>query len=414
MTDSANALPRPSSMSDDIFRIEIERFRKSLANSRSAIQLPLFDFLVERANDDRPPKEVEIALAVFGGDVAQTTSAESGVRVYVHRLRRRLEDFYSGHTGPRLIIPKGQYRLILVEEDASVASSNLSRMLRRLASQRLVIASAALGILLSLAGYLIFSISLSPDTNTQISQTNLWKILTSRTPFTIVAGDTFLLAETEDQRSVKRMILDPAISSRDDLGKYLTTHPAAFYQLYDLDLHFMSSETSTAAIQLQGLFSTVQGSGTSLPNVVPMSALNQDDLKRGNIVFVGQLSDLGALAGPVFSASRFKLIGADVLSDTASRRVFQAISSTQDGGNVQKSFAYLASINLQNGRTLVVMAGLNDEATIELMQIVSRPETLRLLETQTQRSRHFESLFEIRTKEGIGLENRLLLARPLA
>ena len=87
--------PSPPAAPPD-FRSETARFRKELAKGRSSNQLALFDFLVERSLDERSPKEVEIALEFFGSDATRDSSADSGVRVYVHRLRKRIDHFYAG------------------------------------------------------------------------------------------------------------------------------------------------------------------------------------------------------------------------------------------------------------------------------------------------------------------------------
>lgn len=47
--------------------MEASRFRASLLeSSRSSTLVNLFDYLVERADDERSPKEIEIAIEVFG------------------------------------------------------------------------------------------------------------------------------------------------------------------------------------------------------------------------------------------------------------------------------------------------------------------------------------------------------------
>src|SRR6185503_6970996 len=57
-----------------------------------------------------------IAVEVFGRGTDFDVSQDAAVRVYIHKLRRKFEEFYAEHpeVGPeRLAIPKGEYRLIL-------------------------------------------------------------------------------------------------------------------------------------------------------------------------------------------------------------------------------------------------------------------------------------------------------------
>src|SRR5690606_41244557 len=55
-------------------------------------------------------------------DVAQ----DSVVRVYIHKLRRRLDEFYDGlpaAPASRLVIPKGEYRLTIERAEVPVAAT---------------------------------------------------------------------------------------------------------------------------------------------------------------------------------------------------------------------------------------------------------------------------------------------------
>ncbi|SUJ33869.1 Uncharacterised protein [Sphingomonas paucimobilis] len=109
-------------MSDSLFDREVAKFRQVLTTGRSSIFLQLFDFLVARSGDDRAPKEVEIALAVFGRNGEQGDLPDSVVRVSMHRLRKRLDAFYAGQPGARLQIPKGEYRLVLSDHPVPPAA----------------------------------------------------------------------------------------------------------------------------------------------------------------------------------------------------------------------------------------------------------------------------------------------------
>lgn len=98
------------------FTIEVDRFRGSLA--RTGLLLRLYDFLVERSVVDRVPKEVEVAQEMFGRSSDFDAAQDASVRVYIHRLRRKLDQFYAGSDGRRLFIPLGEYRIVLSGEAA--------------------------------------------------------------------------------------------------------------------------------------------------------------------------------------------------------------------------------------------------------------------------------------------------------
>ncbi|MDB5436376.1 MAG: hypothetical protein JWR47_2633, partial [Phenylobacterium sp.] len=73
-----------------------ERLRARQALGRSEGLNRLFDYLVESALAGTRPKEFEVAVAVFGRGASFDGSQDASVRVAVHRLRRKLDEFYSG------------------------------------------------------------------------------------------------------------------------------------------------------------------------------------------------------------------------------------------------------------------------------------------------------------------------------
>ena len=99
----------------------IERIVASGALGRSRTYAKLLDYLVECSVDGRTPKELEIAVEVFGKGGDFDPNQDSLVRVYMHNLRQKLEQYHAQHGGTdehRLVIPRGEYRLV-VERDAA-------------------------------------------------------------------------------------------------------------------------------------------------------------------------------------------------------------------------------------------------------------------------------------------------------
>ena len=98
----------------DAFDTQIEQVRASGVLGRSQALLRLFDFLADPVRRGRTLTEAEVAQDVFGRGV--DLAGDASVRVYVHRLRRKLEQFYDGPGAGeprRLTIPVGEYRLDL-------------------------------------------------------------------------------------------------------------------------------------------------------------------------------------------------------------------------------------------------------------------------------------------------------------
>lgn len=397
------------------FDVETAKFRAVLATGRSAIQLRLFDYLVERSNDQRSPKEIEIALAVFGGESVHGSTTDSGVRVYVHRLRKRLDEFYAGQTAPRLVIPKGEYRIVLATPDRPdqrkgplprVTGGNLTRPF-----YRVLVAMIGCGLIAS-AAWLLWPNDRTKPQTAQVRQTTLWEALNDSSSPTIVVGDSFLLAETKDQHNVQRMIMEPDIRSREDLGSFLKAHPESFYRLYDFDLQFAPVGTALAAWDLQNEILSSR-SGNRKVSLIPASALSPEKMRSGHFVYVGRLSSLGSLAAPLFAVSRFRLAAYNELVDIPSGKRHVADVYHEDDRKTRIDYGYVAMIRGPSGKALRVIAGLGDLATQEMVGLVSHTEELRALEGKVGRHRQFEALFELRTRDGIRIDRRAVLVRAL-
>lgn len=412
-TDPAiDALPAP-----DAFIAEAARFREVLQAGRSAVFLHLFDFLVARSSDERAPKEVEIALAVFDKDGVQGASGDSAVRVYVHRLRKRLDDHYAGTTGARLHIPKGEYRILLsAGSEAERAPPTHARYHPAAWSAATRVAAAIL--LLVIGNFLFWALFVperdASDPALQLRATSFWHPLALNRPSLLVSGDSFLLAEAEQQATVKRLILDPQIQSRADLGSYLSTHPQAFYTLYDLDLRYAPVGTALATWQLLPVVTALHGKQAKPPLLLPSSRLRPSALDTNDIVYVGRLSSLGILASPLSQTSGFRWDRArDQLVDQASKRRYGGPDAIDAQPMLRRDYGYIASFSAPSGRHVLIIAGIGDKGVESMAQLVTNPAQIGQLAGQRAATRSFEALYEVETMDDVALDRKLVLVRPL-
>lgn len=413
MTD--NAMPDPLPEAPLLFEAETARFREVLAKGRSANQLALFDLLVDRSRDERSPKEVEIALELFGSDTTLDPSSDSGVRVYVHRLRKRIDDHYAGKSGPRLTIPKGEYRVVL--EIVPQPGDDLSTFA---AATRLMTANPALSLgllLIIIAGFGFASYQLWSGATTRPSaafaeRQALFGSGASLVDPVIAVGDSLLLAETEDQKKVERMVLDPAIRSRDDLGRFIRSHPESFYRLYDFGLNFAPAGAVAAAWTVQGALASA--GGTVHVPLVPVSSLDEEGQRRHDVIFVGRLSQLGSLHQPVFAQSRFTLPAYDRLIDKTTGKVLPGVVYASDPDRAMFDVGYLSVRAGPGGRRLIVMAGLGERGTAAMAQILGDPIGMAALSKRLGGARMFEAVYTVKDEPGRPTTRKLVGAWPLS
>src|SRR5688572_4518529 len=75
----------------DLIRDQVQKIERSGALGRSRSYIRLLEFFVDCWVKGRTPKELEIAMEVFGRGVDFDPSQDSMVRVYVYNLRQKLD-----------------------------------------------------------------------------------------------------------------------------------------------------------------------------------------------------------------------------------------------------------------------------------------------------------------------------------
>ncbi|QKS01177.1 hypothetical protein F9288_17240 [Sphingomonas sp. CL5.1] len=397
------------------FAAEAARFREVLATGRSAVFLRLFDFLVARSGDERAPKEVEVALAIFGKDGARDALQDSAVRVYMHRLRKRLDDFYAGRAGPRLEILKGEYRLVLIPlDDAPEPETGWAwRPTPRVRAVGLWLGVFAAILLLNGAAWFLLARSAAqPPPASATDSGALWRPMRGDPPPLIVVGDAYVLAETDNQRDIRRLVLDPAIQSRDALGAYLRTHPTAFLRYYDLDLHYAPIGTAMAAWTIIPIVRDLHPGSPEEPQLRSSSRLTTQDLEADDIVYVGQLANLGLLAPPLARASGFRLEpDARTLRDVSTGTGYALDVGAGRDEPSRLDYGYIASFAGPSGHHVVLIAGLGDLGVQRMATLVKDRAVMDRLVASAGPS--FEALYEVRAMGGAVLDTRQVALRPL-
>lgn len=399
------------------FAAEVARFREVLAAGRSAVFVQLFDFLVSRSTDDRAPKEVEIALAVFGKDGAEGSVGDSAVRVYVHRLRKRLDDHYANQSGRRLFIPKGQYRILLAPEAGAAAEPDATKTAPagpRWRSAAFALAALAFVVLNLVAWQIVTAQKRVADPALQLRSTSFWRPLALDKPSILVTGDNFLLAEAKDRKSVNRLILDPTIRSRGDFGNYLTTHPQSFYTLYDFDLHLSPVGTALATWDILPVVNALHGQVGSSPTITPISRLKSSALDGNDIIYVGRLASMGFLAAPLFRSSTLSWDPqSGKLADRRSGRSFSDAPAGPADQGTGRDYGYIASVATSSGRHIVVISGLGDHGVQSMASLVTDAVQMGKLAGQRAATRSFEALYQVRTMNDAPMDRSLIMIRPL-
>jgi hypothetical protein len=398
----------------DQLQAHAERIRASGVLGRSRLIRRLFDFLLDCSLTGKAPKEIEVAIDVFDKDARFDVSQDAVVRVYVHKLRRKLEEFYSGTgrtEGTRLVIPKGAYRFAIerVEESPPVLDPPpRPRHPWRTALVASLLVNAALLLVLAYLG-----MRHAPSEDLSAVRANpVWShILNDDRTIFLVVGDYYIFGETDQSMEVKRLVREFSINSPSDLDHFLKEHPEQADRYLDLELNYLPT---SAAFALRDVLPILAPAHRRI-RVALASELSPAIFTSADVIYVGYLSGMGMLHDLVFAGSRFSEGDSfDELIDhaTGRRYISQAAVPPHDEGTYH-DYGYFASFPGPTGNQVVVISGTRDVAVMHTADAVTRAATLQQLSASAARAPAFEALYEVYGMDRMNLDGKLLLTSHL-
>jgi hypothetical protein len=403
-----------------------DRIRATGALGRSQLIQKLFDFLIECSATGRAPKETEVAIEVFGKDTEFDVAQDAMVRVYVHKLRRKLEEYYSttGHSDPfQLTIPKGAYRIVVSDREApavadadavlagagTLTAAPVSTQPPALARRRWLAPTLVASLVINLAflGLLLWHDQHRVPLNPLLTNPLWSRMLAADRPLLLVLGDYYIFAETGKDMEVQRLVREFSINSAEDLDQYLKLHPEFADRYQDMQLNYLPT---SAAFALKDLMPLLAGA-TARTRVVLASQLTPQMLKSSNVIYIGYLSGMGMLSDLVFSGSRFQVGESfDVLIDrTSGKRYISQAAMPMPGEQTYHDIGYFATFAGPSGNQIMIVAGTRDVAVMHTAESITRPDSLQQLTARSGALRSFDALYDVFAMDGINLNGTLLL-----
>lgn len=408
--------------------------------------LRLFEFLRDSTLAGRTPKELEVARAVFERDAGFDVAQDAMVRVYVHKLRRKLEEYQRGPGAGdpvQVLVPRGEYRLVLervpvaepvtpvvvevapdppppapaaVPAPSPPAAPAPVEVRHPVPSRRLRWMGAALGVSLLLNGLLAVLLHhhAVPDELREVRNSVVWApLLADQRPIVVLLGDYYIFGETDSEgMEVQRLIREFSVNSREELARYLQTNPGKIGSYEDMGLSYLP--TSTAQV-LRDVMPVLLATHRPL-RVALVSEASPELLRTADIVYVGLVSGLGMLRDVVFAGSRFTVgDNYDELVDAHSGiHYYSGEEMRMPGQEKYHDFGYFASFPGPDGNHLVVISGMRDTGLMRTGETVTSVAGVRQLASQIAADTPgFESLYEVYGLSGASVGAKLVLAGPL-
>ena len=378
---------------------QVARVRAAGVLGRSQGLARLFDYLADPAHEGRTLREADVAHDVFGR--ALDLSGDASVRVYVHRLRKKLADFYAGEGAGephRLEIPIGEYRLDVVEAAESGAEPQPASASRRRWLWPVAAAAALLVALNAGAWWLVIERAPSHEL-AAAARATIWAGLGRERPVVVVVGDYYIFGDTEHGDAPRRMIRAFEINSAADLDAWLMDNPQFQGRYVDLDTYYTPVGATLALRQIVPLVREAAGGGERV-RVITASRLTPDMLKSADIVYVGYLSGLRLLQAPVFERSRFAIGDTfDELIDRRTGKTYVSGAGPASGDRPNRDYGYLAAFTGPAGNRFVIVAGNRDIGVMQTAEIAADGKALAALKPAGD---DLEALYEV---DGVGRTN---------
>lgn len=392
---------------------EGKKVREFLASNRSDTLLRIFDYLLQQSIEGQRPREADIAAEIFPNNLIETGQQGSRVRVGVYRLRKKLDGFYEGQTGRRLIIPSGEYALQMTQPDGPAEMPD-TREAPRVALRRLPlvgIAVAALVLVNGLAAWFYMHYQQMPEQAP--ARSPLWgSIAKGERKTYLVIGDHFAFIDTTRDRKDGDIVHDLNINSAEELYRYTASRPKLATSLKDQALH-------TVSAQILGSVSTVE-TYLQVPTIQPTTSFGLDPtmMQTSDIVYVGTMDEMSnLLRTPLMEASGFNCSAHcfDLIDKASSRRfVSDSPYVLHDGTVPRRDYGYLASFPGPSGHSVVIVSGTGDAAVQQMAEIVTDAKMIENLRRQLGGTLPaFEALYQVRTMFNQAYGSTLIVARPL-
>lgn len=273
-------------MNEIEIRKYLNRIVSSESFSRSDVYKRLLEYLTEATLKGEKPKEFTIGLDVFNQKADDPSN--SNVRVYVHKLRKKLDVYYSKeglHDQVYFSIPKGAYTIAFKNRKDVFHGKKIKKVW-------FLVLGALLVTLINLM--ILFG---SRSDQRKLINTSFWdELASSGKPAVIVAGDFFVFADENLTSSDGRYrnIRDIHINNEDQLREYVNSSDS-------LDLMDFDIPRNVAYLPRDALF--------CMPYLIPLLEQNHIDYQivlssnfrweafsDHNIIYLGALKNLRALS----------------------------------------------------------------------------------------------------------------------
>ncbi len=409
----------------------VEKILQSSEFANSKTNKDLLTYLIKNHLDGEIPNETEIAIEILNRDKSFNSSEDPIVRVHMHKLRKKLENYYQTEGKNEKIhleIPKGRYAL----KFSTVCQDPVSETKKK--PYFYIAMIVVLCIICAALGYQTWSLNGKMKQHSIISKKDkIWKeFLNGSHQILFVLGNHLFFSEYSKDLKKWRYVRDTAINSKEELENFIKTYPK-----------FYVEETNEAYFPDSGIFGMSPLLYTLYPvrnKIIFRRAMDVTPafLREYDILFVGSIKTLGIL-NQIFSASNFKYhVRPNELFFTPpetplarsdySKKIFYTNPETLKTDTLETTFNNYTGYNRDLAvvlkvpgpmkNTIFIISSFFSSGAPEVAKYLTDKNTLeqieqRFIEKYTYVPDYFEILFEVRGIEKTGLSTKIIYFNEL-
>jgi hypothetical protein len=266
---------------------QLERILGSKLFENSKRNQDLLRYLCQTELENKPIKELSIAMDIFSKDESFDPSEDTLVRVSIGNLRKKLENYYytEGVDDPiKIEIPKGRYNVVFKTDRAK---PNVSL---RLPYNRNFLPVIIALISLIIISYLLYQNYLMKSRANPVSKKNpIWyEFINSDKPNAFIVGDYFFMSEKHETDPRRIFIRDPRVNSR---AEYDLKNASFYRDWRPLEFSYFRQSILLSAISIVPILRM----NNQNVQIIQSSDLKWNDFSHSNMVYAGTIKSLNEL-----------------------------------------------------------------------------------------------------------------------
>lgn len=370
--------------SKDQIQIHLHEILESKTFSRSNVNVTLLKYLVNATLEKKNLKESSIGQELFGKDYDPIKN-DNKVRVYVHNLRKKLDDYYTQENSKstyRFVIEKGQYEVSFL--------LNTNKKRNRL---------TYLGLAFTAVIVMLLQFILSKDKN----EATFWKNFSSnQNDNTVLVGDHFTIAGSL-QTGGRGIIRDYAINSENELSELLSARPDLGKNLKANRFTYIT-KMGTYSINRLSQFFTQQKIDY---NLMLNSEWDKSRFGNENILFVGQYKTMGFLQNifnekhPNFRYQNMNITYINPIDNSTETYVPKADSVVVD-------YTFVSKTKVRKDTELLMFLSDHDIGAIQAIEYFTNSDSLDSFYSRHNIDDEFTALFKVSGWDRVGFKMELV------